>query len=43
MRPWWDNTWLWSGIGIVTASAIAGIVAIIIIVALSNWFDREQS
>ncbi len=42
MVPWWDNTWLWMGISIVTFAAIAAIVAILIVVAFTTDHQRPR-
>jgi len=34
MTPWWDSTWLWSGVGVAVGAIVAAIVAIIIIARL---------
>jgi len=36
MTPWWENAWLWSGVAIVVFAAIAAIVAILIIAAITR-------
>jgi hypothetical protein len=36
MQAWWDNVWLWSGLGIVVVAAIAAIVAVVIVAMVSR-------
>jgi hypothetical protein len=36
MTPWWDNIWIWSGIGVAVGALIAAIVVIFIIAGLSR-------
>ncbi len=43
MRPWWDNTWLWSGISITLFAAIAALVVVIFIAMITRDRWRPRS
>jgi hypothetical protein len=43
MTPWWDNTLLWSGAGIVVGAILAAIVAIIVITRIADDQTRPPA